>query len=94
MLARLDRLPRRDYSYEVKWDGFRAIVSTERGLEVRSRRGREISERVPELGRLPRVSSWTASSSPSLMMAGPAFRYWRFAQELERPRRRRTRLTI
>jgi ATP-dependent DNA ligase len=30
MLARPDRLPLGDYSYEVKWDGFRAIVSTER----------------------------------------------------------------
>jgi ATP-dependent DNA ligase len=31
MLARPDRLPRGDYSYEVKWDGFRAIVATENG---------------------------------------------------------------
>jgi ATP-dependent DNA ligase len=30
------------YSYELKWDGFRAIVSTEDGLRVRTRRGREI----------------------------------------------------
>ena len=27
------------WSFEVKWDGFRAIVSTEDGLRVRSRRG-------------------------------------------------------
>jgi ATP-dependent DNA ligase len=27
MLARPDRLPRGDYSFEVKWDGFRAIVA-------------------------------------------------------------------
>ena len=53
MLARPDRLPYGDYAYEVKWDGFRALVSTERGLEVRSRRGWDMSERVPELARLP-----------------------------------------
>jgi ATP-dependent DNA ligase len=29
----------RDWAYELKWDGFRAIVSTEDGLRVRSRRG-------------------------------------------------------
>jgi bifunctional non-homologous end joining protein LigD len=53
MLARPDRLPRGDYGYEVKWDGFRALVSTEQGLEVRSRRGWEMSHLVPELARLP-----------------------------------------
>ena len=53
MLARPDRLPRGDYAYEVKWDGFRAIVSTEDGLEVRSRRGWSMAERVPELAGLP-----------------------------------------
>jgi ATP-dependent DNA ligase len=40
MLARSGRLPASgDYGYEVKWDGFRAIVSTEGSLRVRSRRG-------------------------------------------------------
>src|SRR5438552_1677717 len=53
MLARPDTLPRGDYAYEVKWDGFRAIVSTERGLEVRSRRGWGMAELVPELCALP-----------------------------------------
>ena len=54
MLARLDdRLPRGDYAYEVKWDGFRAIVSTEAGLEVLSRRGWSMAEQLPELARLP-----------------------------------------
>jgi ATP-dependent DNA ligase len=53
MLARADRLPGGDYSYEVKWDGFRAIVSTEHGLEVRSRRGWGMADRLPELRVLP-----------------------------------------
>jgi bifunctional non-homologous end joining protein LigD len=53
MLARPDRLPRGDYGFEVKWDGFRALVSTEEGLLVRSRRGWDMSERLPELAGLP-----------------------------------------
>jgi bifunctional non-homologous end joining protein LigD len=41
------------YSYELKWDGFRAIVSTEESLRVRTRRGREIAPQLPELEALP-----------------------------------------
>ena len=54
MLAAPGVLPHRgDYAYEVKWDGFRALVSTEGGLEVRSRRGWSMTELVPELHALP-----------------------------------------
>jgi bifunctional non-homologous end joining protein LigD len=53
MLARPDALPRCDYAYEVKWDGFRAIVATEDGLEVRSRRGWNMTDLLPELAALP-----------------------------------------
>jgi hypothetical protein len=45
---RLGAVPRGDYAYEVKWDGFRAIVSTEDGLRVWSRRGWDMTERVAE----------------------------------------------
>jgi ATP-dependent DNA ligase len=46
MLAKSGKLPTRgDFAYEVKWDGFRAIVSTEGPLRVRSRRGRDMTER-------------------------------------------------
>jgi bifunctional non-homologous end joining protein LigD len=38
---------------KVKWDGFRALVSTEAGLLVRSRRGWDMTERLPELAALP-----------------------------------------
>jgi ATP-dependent DNA ligase len=38
--VRAGDLPRRDgYAFEVKWDGFRALLSTDGGLDVRSRRG-------------------------------------------------------
>ena len=54
MLARSGRLPTSgDYSYELKWDGFRAIVSTEGPLRVRSRRGWDMTERVGFLAELP-----------------------------------------
>ena len=53
MLARPGDLPLRGCAYEVKWDGFRALVSTEEGLDVRSRRGWAMAELVPELGGLP-----------------------------------------
>jgi bifunctional non-homologous end joining protein LigD len=41
------------WSFEVKWDGFRALVSTEDGLRVRSRRGWNMTELLPELRGLP-----------------------------------------
>jgi ATP-dependent DNA ligase len=47
MLARSGRPPTSDdYAYEVKWDGFRAIVSTEGVLRVRSRRGWDMTPHV------------------------------------------------
>jgi bifunctional non-homologous end joining protein LigD len=54
MLARSGTLPTRgDWSYEVKWDGFRALISTEQGFRVRSRRGWDMTPLVPELAALP-----------------------------------------
>src|SRR3954452_15764826 len=41
------------WSFEVKWDGFRALVSTEDGLKVRSRRGWNMANLLPELDDLP-----------------------------------------
>jgi bifunctional non-homologous end joining protein LigD len=41
------------WAFELKYDGFRAIVSTEHGLQVRSRRAWNMSDRVPELRELP-----------------------------------------
>jgi bifunctional non-homologous end joining protein LigD len=54
MLARSGRLPTSgDYAYELKWDGFRAIVSTEGKLRVRSRRRWDMTEHVGFLADLP-----------------------------------------
>jgi ATP-dependent DNA ligase len=70
MLAQPDRLPRGDWSYEVKWGGFRAIVSTEDEFGVLSRRGWSMTERVSKPGALPAESYSTASSSPSASTGG------------------------
>ncbi len=54
MLSRPGPLPSGSgWSFELKWDGFRAIVSTEDGLRVRSRRGWNMTPVLPELGALP-----------------------------------------
>jgi bifunctional non-homologous end joining protein LigD len=55
MLARSGPIPTRgDWTFEVKWDGFRALVSTEGApLRVRSRRGWDMTAIVPELSALP-----------------------------------------
>jgi bifunctional non-homologous end joining protein LigD len=54
MLSRAGFLPRgAGWVFEPKWDGFRAIVSTVDGLSVRSRRGWQMAQRVPELEALP-----------------------------------------
>jgi bifunctional non-homologous end joining protein LigD len=54
MLARSGRLPDRDgYAYEPKWDGFRALVRSGSEFRVPSRRGWNMTVRVPELAALP-----------------------------------------
>jgi bifunctional non-homologous end joining protein LigD len=54
MLARSGRLPTSgDYSYELKWDGFRALLSTENGMRLRSRCGWDMTDLVPELAAFP-----------------------------------------
>jgi bifunctional non-homologous end joining protein LigD len=59
MLARSGATPTRGHwSFEVKWDGFRAIVSTEGApLRVRSRRGWDMTPLVPELSALPAAAT-------------------------------------
>jgi len=54
MLARSGELPTDDaWAYELKLDGFRAIVSTVDGLRVRSRRGWNMTLQLLELSDLP-----------------------------------------
>jgi len=50
MLARTGPLPSRGrWAYEVKWDGFRALVRAGDDFRVRSRRGWDMTALVPEL---------------------------------------------
>ncbi|MCV2487942.1 non-homologous end-joining DNA ligase [Geodermatophilus sp. YIM 151500] len=57
MLASAGELPGPDdaaWGYEFKWDGVRALAAVRGGrLELRSRRGTDITVRYPELARLP-----------------------------------------
>jgi hypothetical protein len=54
MLSRPGEIPvGHSWSFDVKWDGFRALVSTEDGLRVRSRRGWNMTALLPELEDLP-----------------------------------------
>jgi bifunctional non-homologous end joining protein LigD len=54
MLLRPGTLPLGSgYSYELKWDGFRALVSTVDGLRVQSRRGWNMTAMLPEFGTMP-----------------------------------------
>ena len=54
MLLRPGPIPRGDgWTFELKYDGFRAIVSTESDLRVRSHRGWNMTTHVPELRELP-----------------------------------------
>jgi bifunctional non-homologous end joining protein LigD len=54
MLAKSGPLPEGpDWRFELKADGFRALVSTTGGLRVRSRRGWRMEHLLPELADLP-----------------------------------------
>src|SRR5919199_4431899 len=54
MLARSGTIPDRgQWAFEIKWDGFRALVRTDGDFLVRSRRGWNMTEFVPELEALP-----------------------------------------
>jgi bifunctional non-homologous end joining protein LigD len=53
MLARAGSIPPDGYAFEVKWDGVRALVSRDGGLQVRSRRGSDMAALLPELAGLP-----------------------------------------
>jgi bifunctional non-homologous end joining protein LigD len=54
MLARSGRLPAEaGYGFELRWDGFRALVQCGSKFRVSSRRGWNMTELVPELAALP-----------------------------------------
>ena len=54
MLGKSGPLPEGpEWRFELKLDGFRAMVSTTGGLRVRSRRGWDMTSLVPELANLP-----------------------------------------
>jgi bifunctional non-homologous end joining protein LigD len=59
MLAKVapDAFTDKDWIFEVKWDGFRAIAYVEEPYSLKSRNGKELKNNFPELQELTRLSS-------------------------------------
>ncbi|MGD0070170.1 MAG: non-homologous end-joining DNA ligase [Candidatus Bathyarchaeia archaeon] len=59
MLARVASKPfsDKDWIFEIKWDGFRAIAYVEEPYSLKSRNGKELKHNFPELEELNRLSS-------------------------------------
>ena len=59
MLARVAEKPfsGKDWIFEVKWDGFRAIAYVDKDLSLKSRNGKELKDNFPELSELQQLSS-------------------------------------
>jgi bifunctional non-homologous end joining protein LigD len=59
MLARVAPKPfsDKDWIFEIKWDGFRAIAYVEESYSLKSRNGKELKHNFPELEELNRLSS-------------------------------------
>ena len=47
----------KDWIFEIKWDGFRAIAYVEEPFSLKSRNGKELKQNFPELEELSRLSS-------------------------------------
>ena len=47
----------KDWIFEIKWDGFRAIAYVDKELSLKSRNGKELKYNFPELSELQRLSS-------------------------------------
>jgi DNA ligase D-like protein (predicted ligase)/DNA ligase D-like protein (predicted 3'-phosphoesterase) len=58
MLAKVAETPfsGKDWVFEIKWDGFRAITYVEEPFSVRSRNQKELKQNFPELGQLTRLA--------------------------------------
>ena len=46
----------KDWIFEIKWDGFRAISYIDEGFNVKSRNGKELKHNFPELSELTKLS--------------------------------------
>jgi bifunctional non-homologous end joining protein LigD len=59
MLAQVAEKPfsDKDWVFEIKWDGFRAIAYIEEPYSLKSRNGKELKQNFPELEELTRLSS-------------------------------------
>ena len=73
MLATAGPLPADEaaYAFEPKWDGFRALVSVDGRVKVRSRQGKDLGRCCPELAALPGVLDTRVLLDGELVAFGP-----------------------
>ena len=60
----------KDWLFEIKWDGVRAIATTSRTFSLRSRNGIELAGRFPELAELVILAPGTVLDGEIVMMSG------------------------
>ena len=58
MLAKVapDAFTDKDWIFEIKWDGFRAIAYVDGDWSLKSRNGKELKQNFPELSELTKVA--------------------------------------
>ena len=54
---------RKDWIFEIKWDGFRAIAYINEELSLRSRNGKELIQNFPELEELKQLAETLFSTA-------------------------------
>jgi DNA ligase D-like protein (predicted ligase)/DNA ligase D-like protein (predicted 3'-phosphoesterase) len=59
-----------DWIYEIKWDGIRALSYVDSELNIRSRNGKELKERFPELEELRELAEETVLDGEIIVMKG------------------------
>jgi DNA ligase D-like protein (predicted ligase)/DNA ligase D-like protein (predicted 3'-phosphoesterase) len=58
----------KDWIFEVKWDGIRAVSYVNTGLSIRSRNGKELKDKFPELAELKDVAMNTVLDGEIIVM--------------------------
>lgn len=60
----------KDWIFEIKWDGFRALAYVEQPFSLRSRNGKELKQNFPELQELTRLGSNIVVDGEIIVMRG------------------------
>lgn len=68
-LAANDAFTDKDWIYEIKWDGFRAIAYVEQPFSLRSRNGKELKQNFPELQQITSLATDVVVDGEIVVMA-------------------------